>query len=349
MTELLRKAITNSSDTLSEPLLIPSNKRFVILPIQYEDMMAMYDTAFDCIWSAAEVDLGEDAKNWDKLTKDEKHFISHVLAFFAASDGIVNENLANRFYDEVQVPEARMFYGFQIMIENVHSHVYSLLIDTYIKNPEEKDKLFNAIERVPCVKRKAEWALKWIESKEPFAVRLAAFSIVEGLFFSGSFCAIFWLRKRGIPLPGLIFSNELISRDEGLHCEFACLLFNTYIVRKPSHEVILSMIKEAVEIEREFITQALSVSLIGMNANLMIQYIEYVADKSLERLGFEPYYLTKNPFDWMELISLQGKTNFFEARVSAYKKSNILKTSSDSDSSSSSTTSSNKFSLMEDF
>lgn len=346
MSELFRENILKKSGTLSEPILVPNNKRFVIFPIEHKDLFNLYETAEDSFWSARDIDLSGDVKTWTNvLTDNDRHFISHILAFFAASDGIVNENLASRFMKEVQIPEARMFYGFQIMIENVHSHVYSLLIDTYIKDPSERTKLFNAIDRVPCVKQKADWALKWIDSNESFAIRLVAFAIVEGLFFSGSFCAIFWLKKRGLSLPGLFFSNEYISRDEGLHLIFACVLFTKYIVNKPSRETVLAMILEAVEIERVFITESLKVSLIGMNSGLMIQYIECVADTILEMLGFEKHFMTKNPFDWMELISMQGKINFFEKRVGDYKKAHVLKSSSDSDQS----LNPNKFSLDEDF
>ncbi len=329
MSELFRDKILSKSGTLYEPLLAPNTKRFVLFPIEHKDMMDMYRKAFDSFWSAEEVDLGTDLKTWSALNENVRHFISHTLAFFAASDGIVNENLASRFMKEVQVPEARMFYGFQIMIENVHSHMYSLLINTYITDPQERNKLFNAIEEVPCVKEKANWALRWIDSNESFPIRVVAFAIVEGIFFSGSFCAIFWLRKRGIEMPGLIFSNELISRDEGLHLDFACLLLNHYITNRPSRETVLKMVLEAVEIERRFILESLKVSLIGMNANLMSQYIEYVADFVLNGMGYEKHFSTLNPFDWMELISLQGKSNFFEKRVGEYSRSHVLKTSSD--------------------
>lgn len=344
----LFKSVLKKSGTLTEPLLMPNPKRFVLFPIQHQDMMDMYKTAFDAFWGVEEIDFGGDVKTWnDTLNENERWFISMTLAFFAASDGIVNENLASRFMKEVQVPEARMFYGFQIMIENVHSHVYSMMIHTYISDPCKKAELFNAIDNFACVKEKARWALNWIDSSEDFAIRLVAFAIVEGIFFSGSFCAIFWLKKRGIAMHGLFFSNELISRDEGLHLDFACLLFTRYIVNKPSRETVLKMIMEAVDIERRFITESLKVSLIGMNSNLMIQYIEFVADVVLSRLGFERHYLTPNPFDWMELISLQGKTNFFEKRVPDYKRSNVLKVSTEG--SGNIEHNPNKFSLIEDF
>jgi ribonucleoside-diphosphate reductase subunit M2 len=342
MSELFRDKVLKKSGTLTELLLRPNPKRFVLFPIQYPEMMLLYDKAVDSFWTVNEVDLAGDLKAWYALTPDERHFIGHVLAFFAASDGIVNENLATRFMKEVQIPEARMFYGFQIMIENVHSHMYSLLINTYISDPKERDVLFNAIDQLPCVKEKANWALRWIESDESFAIRLVAFAIVEGIFFSGSFCAIFWLRKRGIGMFGLIFSNELISRDEGLHLDFACLLLTLYIANKPSRETVLSMVLEAVEIERRFILESLKVSLIGMNSDLMSQYIEYVADFVLVKMGYEKHFQTPNPFDWMELISLQGKSNFFEKRVGEYSRSHVLKTSTDK-------ATPNVFKLDEDF
>jgi ribonucleoside-diphosphate reductase beta chain len=282
----------------------------------------MYKKAEASFWTAEEIDLSQDLKDWDKLSDDERHFVKHVLAFFAASDGIVNENLAMRFCNEVQIPEARCFYGFQIAMENIHSETYSLLIDTYIKDQTEKTYLFNAMETVPAVSRKAEWALKWIDSDRSFAERIVAFAAVEGIFFSGSFCSIFWLKKRGL-MPGLTFSNELISRDEGLHCDFACLLFDL-IKNKPDEDVVRQIITEAVAIEKEFVTEALPVGLIGMNADLMSQYIEFVADRLLISLGLQKHYKAQNPFDWMELISLQGKTNFFEKRVADYQKSGVM-------------------------
>ena len=290
-------------------LLLRENKdRFVILPIKYPAIWEMYKKCEASFWTAEEIDLGDDMKHWESMNDGERHFISHVLAFFAASDGIVNENLAINFMSEVQLPEARCFYGFQIMMENIHSETYALLIDTYIKDPAEKDRLFHAIDTVPCVGKKAQWALRWINNGT-FAERLIAFAAVEGIFFSGSFCSIFWLKKRGL-MPGLTFSNELISRDEGMHCEFACLLYRM-LENKLSQEAATAIITDAVEIEKEFISDALPVSLIGMNAKMMAQYIEFVADRWLGELGYDKVYNTTNPFDFMEMISLQGKTNFF--------------------------------------
>ncbi len=305
-----------------EPLLRENPNRFVLFPIQYDDIWQMYKKAEASFWTAEEIDLSQDANDWANLNDGEKHFVSHVLAFFAASDGIVNENLAANLLHEVQFPEAKCFYGFQIMMENIHSETYSLLIDTYIKDPVEKNRLFNALETVPCVTKKGEWALKWINSPI-FAERLIAFAAVEGIFFSGSFCSIFWLKKRGL-MPGLSFSNELISRDEGLHCDFACLLYTRYMKNKLPTERVLEIIVDAVRIEQEFITDALPVKLIGMNAGLMSQYIEFVADRLLGELGLEKQYNAKNPFDFMEMISLQGKTNFFEKRVAEYQKAGIM-------------------------
>jgi ribonucleoside-diphosphate reductase beta chain len=303
----------------TEHILKENPGRFVIFPLKYQDIWEKYKTAQHSFWTAEEIDLGQDLTDWDeKLNDDERHYIKNVLAFFAASDGIVNENLAENFLKEVQYAEAKFFYGFQIAMENVHSETYSLLIDTYIKDEQEKNHLFNAIDTVPSVKKKADWALKWIES-ESFAERLIAFAAVEGIFFSGSFCSIFWLKKRGL-MPGLAFSNELISRDEGLHCEFACLLHNKYITNKVSEERIAEIIMEAVEIEKEFVTDSLPVSLIGMNAKLMQQYIEFVADYWLTELGCKKVYNTDNPFDFMDMLSLQNKGNFFEKRVSEYSK-----------------------------
>lgn len=305
-------------------LLLKENKdRFVILPIKYPEIWEMYKKCEASFWTAEEIDLSDDLKHWENLNPGEKHFISHILAFFAASDGIVNENLAVNFMSEVQLPEARCFYGFQIMMENIHSETYALLIDTYIKEPAEKDRLFHAIDTVPCVGKKAEWALRWINNGS-FAERLIAFAAVEGIFFSGSFCSIFWLKKRGL-MPGLTFSNELISRDEGMHCEFACLLYRM-LDNKLSKEAATAIITDAVEIEKEFISDALPVSLIGMNAKLMSQYIEFVADRWLGELGYDKVYGASNPFDFMEMISLQGKTNFFEKRVGDYQKSGVLNT-----------------------
>ena len=303
-------------------LLLRENKdRFVLLPINYPKVWEKYKQHEASFWTAEEVDLGADLKDWGNLNDGERHFITHVLAFFAASDGIVNENLAVNFMSEVQIPEARCFYGFQIMMENIHSETYALLIDTYVKDPAEKDRLFHAIETVPAVKKKAEWALRWINNGN-FAERLVAFAAVEGIFFSGSFCSIFWLKKRGL-MPGLTFSNELISRDEGLHCEFACLLYKM-LENRLSEDAVQKIILDAVEIEKEFITEALPVGLIGMNSSLMSQYIEFVADRWLSELGYAKVYNTANPFDFMEMISLQGKTNFFEKRVGDYQKSGVM-------------------------
>jgi len=321
----------------SDEILLKENKdRFVILPINYPAIWEKYKQHEASFWTAEEIDLSSDLKDWENLNNGERHFISHILAFFAASDGIVNENLAVNFMSEVQLPEARCFYGFQIMMENIHSETYALLIDTYIKNPEEKNRLFHAIDTVPAVKKKAEWALRWITNGS-FAERLVAFAAVEGIFFSGSFCSIFWLKKRGL-MPGLTFSNELISRDEGLHCEFACLLYKM-LQNKLSEAQVKSIITDAVTIEKEFITEALPVDLIGMNAKLMQQYIEFVADRWLVELGYPKVYNATNPFDFMEMISLQGKTNFFEKRVGDYQKAGVMTTNNVSQS----------FSLDEDF
>lgn len=307
---------------ITEPLLIPNPHRFVIFPIQHPDIWHMYKKAQSSLWTAEELDLAEDHKDWAKLTESERHFISHVLAFFAASDGIVNENLAVNFMTEIQIPEARSFYGFQIMIENVHSETYSLLIDTYIRDPTQKAHLLNAIETVPCVQQKAEWALRWCDTDAAsFSERLVAFAAVEGIFFSGSFCAIFWLKKRGL-MPGLSFSNELISRDEGLHCDFACLLYSK-LHYKLTDDRLHEIIGDAVSIEKEFVRDALPVELIGMNSGLMCDYIEFVSDRLLHELGAPALYNTANPFEWMEMISLQGKTNFFEKRVGEYSKSGV--------------------------
>jgi ribonucleoside-diphosphate reductase beta chain len=306
-----------------EILLEENKERFVLLPIKHPKVWEMYKRHEASFWTAEEVDLHADQKDWERLSNDERHFVKHVLAFFAASDGIVNENLAVNFMREVQIPEARCFYGFQIMMENIHSEMYSLLIDAYIKDAAEKRYLFNAIETVPCVKKKAEWALRWINNGS-FAERLVAFAAVEGIFFSGSFCSIFWLKKRGL-MPGLSTSNEFISRDEGMHCDFACLLYGM-LQSKLTHEQVLNIIKDAVVNEHEFVTDALPVSLIGMNAKLMCQYIEFVADRLLNSLGYPKHYKSENPFDFMEMISLQGKTNFFEKRVSEYKKQGVGQT-----------------------
>ncbi len=328
-----------TSDAFSnEPLLMENKDRFVLFPIQHNDIWQFYKKHEASFWTAEEIDMSADLVDWNnKLNDDERFFIKHVLAFFAASDGIVNENLAENFLHEVQYTEARFFYGFQIAIENIHSETYSLLIDTYIKDTFEKDKLFRAIDTMDCVKKKAEWALSWID-KGNFAERLVAFAAVEGIFFSGSFCSLFWLKKRGL-MPGLTFSNELISRDEGLHCDFACLLYTKHLMGKLSKKTVEKIITDAVEIEKEFVTDALPVNLIGMNAKLMQQYIEFVADRLLVELGNEKVYNATNPFDFMEMISLQGKTNFFEKRVGEYQKAGVMNTNKEG----------NKFSLDADF
>lgn len=322
----------------SEPILQENPNRFVLFPIKHDDIWQMYKKAEASFWTAEEIDLHADLQDWDKkLNDNERYFIKHVLAFFAASDGIVNENLAENFVAEVQYTEAKFFYGFQIAIENIHSETYSLLIDTYIKDKEEKGKLFNAIETMDCVKKKADWALNWIDNGS-YAERLVAFAAVEGIFFSGSFCSIFWLKKRGL-MPGLSFSNELISRDEGLHCDFACLLYTQHLRNQLPKERVEKIITDAVEIEKEFILEALPVKLIGMNSKLMSQYIEFVADRLLVELGNEKVYNSENPFDFMEMISLQGKTNFFEKRVGDYQKAGVMKSNDESP----------KFSMDEDF
>ncbi|XP_074605255.1 ribonucleoside-diphosphate reductase subunit M2 [Brevipalpus obovatus] len=311
----------DNDNTVCEPLLEPSLGRYCIQPIKYPDMWAFYKKAVASLWLVEEVDLSRDMDDWDKLNDDERHFISYVLAFFASADGIVVENLARRFCDDVQIPEARCFYSFQIFIENVHAEMYGLLIETYIRDQQEKTHLFNAIETIPCVKKKADWAIKWISDSSTFAERLVAFACVEGIFFSGSFASIFWLKKRGL-MPGLTFSNELISRDEGLHCDFACLLMR-YIENKPPQERIVEITKQAVELEKQFLTEALPVSLIGMNIDLMSTYIEFVGDRLLVELGCDRIYNVENPFDFMDNLSLDGKTNFFEKRVAEYQKSNV--------------------------
>jgi len=308
---------------LPEPLLADNPGRFVMFPIRYHSIWEMYKKHEASFWTAEEIDFSQDRKDWATLNSDEQHFIKMILAFFAASDGIVLENLASRFMQEVQAPEARAFYGFQLMMENVHSETYSLLIDTYIQDKKEKAKLFNAIETIPCIQIKAEWALKWIGSDTSFGERLVAFACVEGIFFSGSFCAIYWLKKRG-KMPGLTFSNELISRDEGLHTDFACLLYTQHLNNKLPVEQVTGLIRQAVEIEKAFICDALPVSLIGMNANLMAQYIEFVADRLLVTLGCPKFFKVTNPFPFMDLISLRGKTNFFEKRVGEYQKANVM-------------------------
>jgi ribonucleoside-diphosphate reductase beta chain len=312
---------------LNEPILEPNEGRFVLFPIQHNDIWSFYKRAEASFWTAEEIDLSADIIDWEnKLNENEKHFIKHILAFFAASDGIVNENLAENFLSEVQYTEAKFFYGFQVAIENIHSETYSLLIDTYIKDTADKKYLFNAIDTLSCVRKKADWALKWIEQGS-FAQRLVAFAAVEGIFFSGSFCAIFWLKKRGL-MPGLGFSNELISRDEGLHCDFACLLYNNHVVNKMSSAEVREIILDAVEIEKEFILEALPVKLIGMNSELMSQYIEFVADRLLVELGNAKEFNVANPFDFMDMLSIQGKSNFFEKRVSEYQKAGVLSNTS---------------------
>lgn len=297
--------------------------RYTLFPIRHPALWALYKRHQAAFWTAEEIDLSQDLNDWRQLTSGERHFLSRVLAFFAASDGIVLENLVERFCTDIQLPEARCFYAFQAAMENVHAETYSLLIQTYVSDPVEKDSLFRAIETIPCVRRKAEWAVRWISSTARFVERLVAFATVEGIFFSGSFCAVFWLKKRGL-MPGLTFSNELIARDEGLHCEHACLLY----AMLPAHErltgeQVRALVSSAVDCEKEFVCEALSVDLLGMNANLMSAYIEYVADRLLLSLGHDRVYGTNNPFEWMELISLQGKTNFFERRVGEYKKANV--------------------------
>jgi len=302
---------------LVEPLLTENPRRYVMFPLQDNDIWKLYKKMFDCMWRAEEIDLSKDMVHWNNLNDKERHFIKMILAFFAASDGIVLENLGMRFLSEVQLPEARAAYGFQLMMENVHSEVYSLLIDTYIKDETEKGKLFNALEEFPCIKKKADWAIKWITDKRSsFAARLVAFACVEGIFFSGAFCSIYWLKKRGL-MPGLTFSNELISRDEGMHTDLACLLFSK-LNNKLNKQKVRDIIKEAVTIEKEFICEALPCKLIGMNAKLMSQYIEFVADRILVQLGCNKIYKVSCPFDFMEMISLEGKTNFFEKRVGEY-------------------------------
>ena len=318
------------SKTITEPLLTPDVSRFVMFPIRYDDIWQMYNKQIDCFWRAEEIDLSKDYSHWVGLSKDEQHFISMILAFFAASDGIVLENLAERFMKDVQVSEARAFYGFQIAMENIHSTTYSLLIESYIKDKEEKNKLFNAITNYPCIKKKADWAQKWIhDNRSSFATRLVAFACVEGIFFSGAFCSIFWLKKRGL-MPGLTFSNELISRDEALHCEFAILLYSKLIKKIPGGKAkIMEIIKEAVDIETEFICEALPCRLIGMNSVLMTQYIQFVADRLSVQLGYDKIYNVLNPFSWMEMISLETKTNFFEKKVADYALANVNKTDGD--------------------
>lgn len=321
LSEFKRKEL--AGELLDEPILMENPKRFVLFPIQHHDIWQMYKKAEASFWTAEELDLTHDAKDWDKMTDNERFFISNVLAFFAASDGIVNENLLMNFSNEVQLPEARCFYGFQIAIENIHSEVYSLLIDTYIKNGEEKDRLLNAVDNIEAVREKADWCLRWTNAENAsFAERVVAFAACEGIFFSGSFCAVFWLKKRAL-MPGLAFSNELISRDEGLHCDFACMLYKDHLKNRLPDARVQEIIGNAVEIEKVFVSKSLPVELIGMNSTLMCQYIEFCADRLLQALGVEKVYNASNPFDWMEMISLQGKTNFFEKRVGEYSKAGV--------------------------
>jgi ribonucleoside-diphosphate reductase beta chain len=325
--QLAIDAVLPENTAVVEPILEDNPNRFVLFPIQHDDIWNFYKKSEASFWTAEEIDLAADMVDWnEKLNDNERYFIKHILAFFAASDGIVNENLAENFVAEVQYTEAKFFYGFQIMMENIHSETYSLLIDTYIKDKEEKNHLFNAIETLDCVKKKATWALQWIDNGN-FPERIVAFAAVEGIFFSGSFCSIFWLKKRGL-MPGLSFSNELISRDEGMHCDFACLLYTQHIVNKLPKSTVEKIIVDAVNIEKEFVCDALPVRLIGMNADLMSQYIEFVADRLLVELGNEKVYNATNPFDFMEMISLQGKTNFFEKRVAEYQKAGVNKSGS---------------------
>lgn len=324
---------------MQETILVPSPSRFVLFPIKFQDVWDMYKKAEASFWTSEEIDLSKDSKDWAALQENERFFIKHVLAFFAASDGIVNENIALRFIREVQIPEARCFYGFQIAMENIHSEVYSLMIDRFVTDPVEKSSILNAIETVPCVQKKAEWALRYVMDDDvTFATRLVAFAVVEGIFFSSSFCSIFWLKKRGL-MPGLGFSNELISRDEGMHCEFACLLYSKLEHTRLSQEEVERIIRGAVDIEKEFCQSILPVELIGMNSLLMIAYVEFVADRLLFSLGYQKAFNTPNPFDWMELISLEGKTNFFEKKVGEYAKAGV----------SNGTTHSFSFSTEEDF
>ena len=316
---------------LTEPILQENKDRFVIFPIQHHDLWEWYKQSEASFWTAEEIPLHEDLTDWEsRLNDDERYYIKHILAFFAASDGIVNENLAENFINEVQYSEAKFFYGFQIMMENIHSETYSLLIDTYVQDDKEKDKLFNALENFPAIKKKADWAMKWIDSPS-FAERLIAFAAVEGIFFSGAFCSIFWLKKRGI-MPGLTFSNELISRDEGVHCDFAVHLHEEHLINKVPKDRIRMILLDALNIEREFITESLPVSLIGMNSDLMTQYLEFVTDRLLEQFGCEKEFNTENPFDFMDMISLQGKGNFFEKRESNYQKAGVLNSTKDRDS-----------------
>ncbi|CAM9421425.1 unnamed protein product [Chrysoparadoxa australica] len=327
--------LREGENTWIEPICREDPSRFVLFPIKHRELWEMYKKAEASFWTVEEVDLTQDQIDWAAMTEDERHFISLVLAFFAASDGIVMENLVHRFCSDVQLPEARCFYGFQIAMELIHQEMYALLIDTYIRSKTERERLFNAYNNIPSVKRKADWAMRWIGSKSSFAERLVAFAAVEGIFFSGSFCAIFWLKKRGL-MPGLTFSNELISRDEGLHCDFACKLYGM-LEGQLDREKLLHIISEAVDVEKSFICGALPVSLIGMNAAVMGQYIEFCADRLLLALGYEKHYHAANPFDWMDLISLQGKTNFFEKRVGEYQKAGVMASAGSQDGPSSRT------------
>ncbi len=321
MTEQYQR-LTTKELKLVEPILKSNKKRFVLFPIEHNDIWDFYVTSVANFWVPEEINFADDFRDWEqKLNDDERYFVKNVLAFFAASDGIVNANLAEDFLGKVQYTEASFFYGFQVMAENIHSHTYSLLIDTYVKDKKEQDRLFNAIDTIPAVQKKAEWALQWIV-KGNFIERLIAFAAVEGIFFSGSFCALFWLKNRGL-MPGLTFSNELISRDEGLHRDFACLIYRDHIINKLPKEDLTEIIKDAVEIEKEFVTESLPVRLIGMNSDLMCQYIEYVADHLMLEFGYEKIYNKENPFDFMDMISLSGKTNFFEKRVSEYQKPGV--------------------------
>lgn len=315
--------MSSTQQTNYEPLTASQENRFVLFPIKHSEMWTLYKDHMAVFWTVEEIDFVSDLEDWEKLNNNERHFIKNILAFFAGSDGIVLENLLTRFSTEIEIPEARCFYGFQAAMENIHSEAYSLMIDTYIKDENEKTKLFHAIDEIPCVQKKSQWAINWMQdNKATFGTRLVAFAVVEGIFFSGSFCAIYWLRERGL-MNGLTFSNELISRDEGLHTDFAVFLYKKYIVNKMDKEMIYNLISEAVDIEKEFITESLPCNLIGMNCQLMSQYIEFVADRLLVQLGYDKKWNTQNPFDFMERISMAGKTNFFEKRVAEYSKANV--------------------------
>lgn len=314
---------------MSEPLIIENKDRFVLFPIVHEDIYMEYKKAEASLWGVGEIDISTDKIDWKKLTENEQHFIKYILAFFAASDGIVFENLVTNFAAEIQYPEARCFYGVQIMIENVHAETYSMMLQTFVEDQDEQRNLFRAIHTIPSIKSKADWAINWMSTDRTFAERIIAFSVVEGIFFSGAFCAIFWLKKRGL-MPGLTFSNELISRDEGLHTDFACLLYRNHIINKLSYETVLDIVTSAVDLERQFICEALPSSLIGINSESMSTYIKFVADRLIVSLGYKKHYNVKNPFEWMELISLEGKTNFFEKRVGEYQKAGVMESLSDS-------------------